>query len=203
MRLTLMQAAGVPAANDQSPSHSDAVSAAAVEKAMEADCLATALPRLLPRLWRFAYRLSGDPHSAEDLVQKACVRGLERQHQLQPGTSAQSWMFSIIHTVWLNEVRARRIRQHASMQWSDELADTVPDEISVSPEMQTLHRQIITAVGQLPDAQRVVMLLVAVEGFSYRETADALGVPIGTVMSRLARARLTIGEALGMGESRS
>lgn len=197
MRLTLMQAAGVLAANDQSSPQSGVDFAAAVGRDREVESLATALPRLLPRLWRFAYRLTGDSHATEDLVQKACVRGLERQHQLQPGTSALSWMFSIVHTVWLNEVRARRIRQHASMQWSDELADTVPDESSVSPEMDTLHRQILAAVGQLPDAQRVVMLLVAVEGFSYREAADALDIPIGTVMSRLARARLTIGQALG------
>jgi RNA polymerase sigma-70 factor (ECF subfamily) len=173
------------------------VFAAAVESDKEVGSLATALPRLLPRLWGFAHRLCGDSHSALDLVQKACVRALERQHQLQPGTSALSWMFSILHTVWLNEVRALRIRRQASMRWNDELADTVPDESSISPEVDTLHRQIIAAVDRLPDAQRVVMLLVAVEGFSYREAADALEIPIGTVMSRLARARLTIGRALG------
>jgi RNA polymerase sigma-70 factor (ECF subfamily) len=74
------------------------------------------------------------------------------------------------------------------------LADTVPDLTATSPEMYTLQRQIISAVERLPDAQRAVMLLVAVEGLSYREAAFALDVPIGTVMSRLARARQTIGE---------
>jgi RNA polymerase sigma-70 factor (ECF subfamily) len=154
------------------------------------------LPALLPRLWRFALRLAGDRHDAEDLVQRACVRALERRHQFQPGTSTLSWLFSIIHSVWLNELRARNIRNHGSMQWTEELADTVADPAACNPEVYTLHQQIISAVEKLPDAQRTVMLLVAVEGLSYKEAASVLDVPIGTVMSRLARARLTIGESL-------
>jgi len=156
--------------------------------------LCNELPTLLPRLWRFALRLAGDPHDAEDLVQRACVRALERQHQLQPGTSTLSWLFSIVHSVWLNEVRAQQTRRRGSIQWSDELADTVADPTTPTPETYALHRQIISAVERLPDAQRSVMLLVAVEGLTYREAAIALDVPIGTVMSRLARARQTIGE---------
>jgi len=159
------------------------------------DGLTAELPALLPRLWRFALRLAGDRHDAEDLVQRACVRALERRHQLQPGSSTLSWLFSIVHSIWLNEVRARQIRTHGSMQWSEELADTVADPLAANPETYTLHRQIISAVEALPDAQRAVMLLVAVEGLSYREAATVLSVPIGTVMSRLARARLTVGES--------
>jgi RNA polymerase sigma-70 factor (ECF subfamily) len=156
--------------------------------------LCNELPTLLPRLWRFALRLAGDRHDAEDLVQRACVRALERQHQLQPGTSTLSWLFSIVHSIWLNEVRAQQTRRRGSIQWSDELADTVADPAAPNPETYALQRQIISAVEGLPDAQRAVMLLVAVEGLSYREAATALDVPIGTVMSRLARARQTIGE---------
>ena len=173
---------------------------------MTHDVLCKELPALLPRLWRFALRLAGNPHDAEDLVQRACVRALERRHQLQPGTSTLSWLFSIVHSVWLNEVRARQIRNHGSMHWSEELADTVADPAAPSPEMYTLHQQIIGAVERLPDAQRAVMLLVAVEGLSYSEAAVVLDVPIGTVMSRLARARQTIGEWLATpqrGESRA
>src|SRR6516162_9874074 len=96
------------------------------------------LPALLPRLWRFALRLAADRHDAEDLVQRACVRALERRHQLQPGTSTLSWLFSIVHSVWLNEVRARQIRSHGSMQWSEELADTVADPAAGNPEMSAL-----------------------------------------------------------------
>jgi len=164
---------------------------------MGQDALSADLPALLPRLWRFALRLAGDRHDAEDLVQRACVRALERRHQLQPGTSTLSWLFSIVHSVWINELRARQIRNHGSMQWSEELADTVADPVARNPEMYALHQQIISAVEKLPDAQRTVMLLVAVEGLSYREAATVLDVPIGTVMSRLARARLTIGESFG------
>jgi RNA polymerase sigma-70 factor (ECF subfamily) len=159
------------------------------------DGLSTELPALLPRLWRFALRLAGDRHDAEDLVQRACVRALERRNQLQPGTSTLSWLFSIVHSIWMNEVRARQIRNHGAMQWSEEFADTVADPAAPDPETYTLQRQIISAVEKLPDAQRAVMLLVAVEGLSYREAASVLDVPIGTVMSRLARARLTIGES--------
>jgi RNA polymerase sigma-70 factor, ECF subfamily len=160
--------------------------------------LARTLPQLLPRLWRFALRLTGDKHDAEDLVQRTCVRALERQHQLQPGTSTLSWVFSIAHSIWLNEVRARKIRCHRSIQWSAELAETVADPAASDPDTSVLHQQIVSAVARLPDAQRAVLLLVAVEGMSYREAASVLGVPIGTVMSRLARARLTIGEAFGV-----
>ena len=160
--------------------------------------LSTELPALLPRLWRFALRLAGNRHDAEDLVQRACVRALERRHQLQPGTSTLSWLFSIVHSVWLNEVRARQIRSHGSLQWSEEFADTVADPAAENPEMSVLYQQIIAAVERLPDAQRAVMLLVAVEGLSYREAATVLDVPIGTVMSRLARARLTIGASFGV-----
>ncbi len=161
--------------------------------AITTEDLSTALPALLPRLWRFALRLAVNRHDAEDLVQRACVRALERRHQLQPGTSVLSWLFSIAHTVWLNELRARQIRSRASMQWNDELSDTLAEAAPLTPEMDVMHGQVVAAVEQLPDAQRAVMLLVAVEGLSYREAAEALDVPIGTVMSRLARARLTIG----------
>lgn len=165
---------------------------------MGQDGLPAELPALLPRLWRFALRLARDRHDAEDLVQRACVRALERQHQLHPGTSTLSWLFSIVHSVWLNEVRARQMRSKGSIQWSEELADTVADPAAGSPEMVVLYQQTIAAVEKLPDAQRAVMLLVAVEGLGYREAATVLDVPIGTVMSRLARARLTIGTSLGV-----
>src|SRR5471032_1666497 len=73
------------------------------------------LPEMLPRLWTFALRISGDRHDAEDLVQRACVRALERAHQLQPDTSPLSWMFSIVHSTWINELRARSVRKRSSM----------------------------------------------------------------------------------------
>ena len=159
--------------------------------------LALVLPGLLPRLWRFGLRLTGDAHDAEDLVQRACVRGLERRHQFQAGTSALSWMFSIMNSVWLNEIRARQIRARYNVPLSDEMSETLADPSAMDPESNALHRQLIAAVDALPDAQRAVMLLVAAEGLSYREVAEVLDIPMGTVMSRLSRARLTLGLALG------
>lgn len=155
------------------------------------------LPGMLPRLWAFALRLTGDKHDAEDLVQRACVRALERADQLQPGTAALSWMFSIVHSVWINELRARTVRSRASMEWDDQFVENVADPAGLTPEEQLMHGQIIDAFKRLPEAQRAVMLLVAVEGLSYQETAEAIGVPIGTVMSRLSRARQAIGARFG------
>jgi RNA polymerase sigma-70 factor, ECF subfamily len=160
--------------------------------------LPSQLPELLPRLWSFALRISGDRHDAEDLVQRACLRGLERAHQLQPGTSALSWMFSIVHSTWIDELRARTRRNRSSTEWDDDMLETVADPAARTPEENAINNQIVSAVGQLPEAQRVVMLLVAVEGLSYSEAAEVLEVPIGTVMSRLSRARQTIGTLFGV-----
>jgi RNA polymerase sigma-70 factor (ECF subfamily) len=159
--------------------------------------LPSMLPELLPRLWAFALRLSGDQHDAEDLVQRACLRGLERCHQLQPGTAPLSWMFSIVHSTWINELLARSVRKRSSFDWNDDFLENLPDPIDRDPETQLMHRQIIDAVERLPDAQRVLMLLVAVEGLSYQQAADVLEVPIGTIMSRLSRARQAVGALLG------
>lgn len=156
------------------------------------ESLPNLLPGMLPRLWAFSLRLCRDRHDAEDLLQRSCVRGLERAHQLQPGTTPLSWMFSIMHSTWINELRARNVRSRASADWDDALL-TVSDPAARSPEDVLLSREIIMAVGRLPEAQRVVMLLVAVEGLGYAEAARVLDVPIGTIMSRLSRARQSIG----------
>jgi RNA polymerase sigma-70 factor (ECF subfamily) len=154
------------------------------------------LPTILPRLWRFALRLTQNQHDAEDLVQRAW-RALERRSQLQHGTSALSWLFAIVHTTWINELRARTIRTRGNINWQDDEIESLADPSGHTPEIDLMHRQVIDAVEALPDAQRVVMVLIAIEGLSYREAADVLDVPIGTIMSRLSRARLTIGQRFG------
>jgi RNA polymerase sigma-70 factor, ECF subfamily len=164
----------------------------------DADDLPNLLPGMLPRLWAFALRITGDQHDAEDLVQRACVRALERSHQLKPDTAPLSWMFSIVHSTWINELRARSVRSRSSMQWDDALLETVADPTMLTPEQQVSNGQVIDAVSRLPEAQRVVMLLVAVEGLSYSEAAEVLEVPVGTVMSRLSRARQAIGAHFGV-----
>ncbi|MBN3751551.1 RNA polymerase sigma factor [Paraburkholderia sp. Tr-20389] len=159
--------------------------------------LSNLIPEMLPRLWAFALRLTGDQHDAEDLVQRGCLRALERAHQLQPGTAPLSWMFSIVHSTWLNELRARNLRRQSSFEWDQNFLENVADPAGNDPETQLMHAQIIGAIERLPEVQRVVMLLVAVEGMTYREAADVLDVPMGTVMSRLSRARQAVGSMIG------
>jgi RNA polymerase sigma-70 factor, ECF subfamily len=158
------------------------------------DELQTQLPHLMPRLWRFALRLTRSAADAEDLMQRSCLRALEKRAQWRPDSALLSWLFAIMHTVWLNELRSAQRRREggfASGLEPDEFEDT---SRAGDPEYQLMCKQIVQAVSALPEAQRVVMVLVAVEGFSYREAAQIMDVPIGTVMSRLSRARMTIGE---------
>jgi RNA polymerase sigma-70 factor, ECF subfamily len=158
------------------------------------DELQRQLPSLLPRLWRFALRLTRSTSDAEDLVQRCCLRALEKRMQWQPGSVLLSWLFSIMHSVWLNELRSVQRRREGNLDGAVDIDDFEDHSRQGDPEYQLLCRQIVQAVGALPEAQRVVMVLVAVEGFSYREAAQIMDVPIGTVMSRLSRARMTIGE---------
>jgi RNA polymerase sigma-70 factor (ECF subfamily) len=164
--------------------------------------LPSMLPEMLPRLWAFARRISCNQHDAEDLVQRSCLRALERAHQLRPDTAPLSWMFSIVWSTWTNELRARRVRKRSSTDLDDDFLENVADPVNNGPETQLMCNQIISAVELLPEAQRMVMLLVAVEGLSYREAADVLEVPIGTVMSRLSRARQAVGARFGTHEAK-
>jgi RNA polymerase sigma-70 factor, ECF subfamily len=164
--------------------------------------LPSLLPEMLPRLWAFALRICGDRHDAEDLVQRACVRALERAHQLQPDTSPLGWVFAIEHSIWLNELRARNVRARTVVEGDSDFLESLADPQACTPEQNVMNSQVVSAVQRLPETQRVVMLLVAVEGLSYKEAADTLGVPIGTVMSRLSRARQTIGVQFGVPENR-
>ncbi len=152
------------------------------------------LPLHTPRLWRFALRLTRHQQESEDLLQRTYVRALERRHQWQPASSLISWLFAIMHSIWVNEVQSayrRKIGQFESDQQWENIAET---NASGDPEFSMMCKQIVQAVDSLPEAQRLVMVLIAAEGLSYREAADVLNIPIGTVMSRLARARLMIGE---------
>ena len=159
------------------------------------DHLQNQLPLLVPRLWRFALRLTRHSDDAEDLVQRTCVRALERRTQWQPGSNLLSWLFAIEHSIWMNELRSAQRRRTASLD-SDTATALLDDTPSVGgdPELHLHYTQVVAAVESLPEAQRVVLVLVAVEGLSYREAADVLDIPIGTVMSRLARARCSVGQ---------
>jgi RNA polymerase sigma-70 factor (ECF subfamily) len=143
---------------------------------------------LVPRLRRFAYALTGNRDQGDDLVQTACVKALDRRHQFKPGTRLDSWMFRIVQTSFLDDVRLRRRQRPVSDPGAiDFLSDDGQGQRRAESRVDLV--RVRREMAALPDEQRVVLILVAIEGFSYRETADTLGVPIGTVMSRLARAR--------------
>jgi RNA polymerase sigma-70 factor, ECF subfamily len=157
------------------------------------DAVSAELPVLLPRLWRFAMRLTSSTHEAQDLVQHCCVRALERRTQWRQGSSMLSWLFAIMHSIWLNELRSRH-RRHALHVAADDEAEEMEAPPGVADPEQWVHlSQVFSVVQGLPEMHRTVLILVAVEGLSYQEAAEVLGVPIGTVMSRLARARIQVG----------
>src|SRR5580704_10797386 len=143
----------------------------------------------LARLWRYGLVLSGRRDVAEDLVQATCVRALERSSQFALGTRLDRWLFSILRSIWLNELRSRRVREGGGfVDASEALVIDGGREI----ETNIFAAQVLRQVGGLPEAQREAVLLVYVEGLSYREAAEVLATPIGTVMSRLAAARLAL-----------
>ena len=128
--------------------------------------LADQLTSLLLRMSRFALRLTRQREDAQDLVQRSCVRALERQHQWNPATLALPSLYAILHSIWLNEVDARRLRLRLVGRVDSEDAPDVADTGTADPKTALLCRPVIEAVEALPSAQRVVMLLVGVEGFS-------------------------------------
>lgn len=135
--------------------------------------------------------LSRQRHVADDLVQATCVRALERAGQFVPGTRLDRWLLSIMHSIWLNEIRAQRVRQG---QGFVDAESTLSFDGEHEAQNHVLASQVIKRVNALPEAQRETVFLAYVEGLSYREVADVLNVPIGTVMSRLAAARLKLAE---------
>lgn len=149
------------------------------------------MSQLLPRLWRYGLVLSRQKHVADDLVQATCVRALERAGQFVAGTRLDRWLLAIMHSIWLNELRSQRVRQGQGFVDAEQ-------ELSFDGETQAqdqvLAAQVIKRVNALPEAQRETVFLAYVEGLSYKEIAEVLHIPVGTVMSRLAAARLKLAE---------
>ncbi len=145
------------------------------------------LVALLPRLRRFALVLCRSPSLADDLVQNACERALAHADSWTPGTRFDAWVFRILRNSWIDHLRRSKTEG-----MSEDI--TVQAEIIGDPgEEPILNKLLLAEVQQvidaLPEEQREVLLLVCIEDLAYREAAEILGVPIGTVMSRLARAR--------------
>ncbi|MGA7986150.1 MAG: sigma-70 family RNA polymerase sigma factor [Burkholderiales bacterium] len=141
-----------------------------------------AIVDLIPRLRRYARALVGDRSAADDLVQDTLERAWAKFHLYRIGTDLRAWMFTVMHNVHVNRVRAQRP--------TDALTDELPEMAQRAAQGDSLMvRDMDRALAKLPEEQREVLLLVALEDMSYDEAARALGIPIGTVMSRLSRAR--------------
>ena len=141
-----------------------------------------AIVDLIPRLRRYARALVGDRASADDLVQDTLERAWAKFHLYRGGTDLRAWLFTVMHNVHVNRIRALRP--------TDVLADNMPETTQRAAQGDSLMvRDLDRALARLPDEQREVLLLIALEDVSYDEAARTLGIPIGTVMSRLSRAR--------------
>lgn len=150
-----------------------------------------AVAALLPRLRRFARTITRHREDADDLVQLAVERALLRLDQWQPGTRLDSWMFTIMKNAWIDEVRSR-VRRDAIFL-PEEMGENVGQAVGDWPaDRQHERMDVHKAMAQLNDDQRMVVGLVLVEGLPYKEAAEVLGIPIGTLTSRLARARDTL-----------
>lgn len=153
------------------------------------------LVELLPRMRRFARALTGAQADADDLVQTAVERALARRDQWRPGTSLRSWVYTMMKNAWIDETRARK-RRGAIVAGPDRMeavADPASPDLETRRQVQGVHE----AMMQLPEQQRVAVALVLVEGLSYAEAAEVLGIPAGTLTSRLVRGRMALMERLG------
>jgi RNA polymerase sigma-70 factor (ECF subfamily) len=152
------------------------------------------LEEQIPRLRRYARALTHDVERADDLVQSCLERAITKQHLWQPGTDLRAWLFTILHNQHVNEVR-HSIREGVSIP-----ADDIESVLLAKPTLpgKLELRDMERAIAKLPDEQRQVILLIGLEGMRYEEVADILGVPVGTVRSRLSRGRDQLRKLMGM-----
>ena len=144
----------------------------------------------IPRLRRYARVLTGESARADDLVQDTLTRAWEKRHLWAAGTDLRAWMFTIMHNVFVNQrALARRDAQNVSLDGDDDAGPAW--QIPVRPAQQTRVElmETLREVGRLPVDQRAVLVLAVVEEMRYEEIAAVLAIPVGTVMSRLSRAR--------------
>jgi RNA polymerase sigma-70 factor (ECF subfamily) len=147
-------------------------------------------------LRRFGVALTGSPADGDDLVQAACERALTRLFQLHSAERFDRWMYAIMRRMWIDEIRSRQVRRHENL----EVAEHVPGDDGLAiAEGRISFAAVRRALQMLPEEQRVVLMLVCVDEMSYKEAAKVLDIPIGTVMSRLARGRQALHEHLARG----
>jgi RNA polymerase sigma-70 factor (ECF subfamily) len=154
------------------------------------------LVAVLPRLRRFAIGLTRNLADADDLVQEACLRALGSAETWDPRQGIDRWAFRILRNLWISEARKRKVRLGAGAVDAGESHELRSD---VTGENEAAASQVMGKLAALPQEFGEVLLLVAVEGYSYREAAEFLDIPEGTVMSRLYRARKLLAERLDLG----
>lgn len=149
------------------------------------------LKPLFPRLWRYCLVMTGSSDRAADLAQSTCLRALEKCEQFIVGSDLDRWLFRIAKNLWINEMRAEAVRQGGGLHSVDEFD---LEDHTTTVDTGALTKDVLRGVFSLPEAQRMVLALVYIEGYSYREASDILDIPIGTVMSRLAAARAKLAD---------
>jgi len=148
---------------------------------------------LLPRLRRFAISLTRSAPDADDLVQDACAAALQKWHHYDPGQPLDRWMFRIIRNLWVSEIRKRQVRQGQGQVPAEETTEL---QTADADEALTA-KQVQGKVSALPVELSRPLMLVCAEGYSYLEVSQLLEIPVGTVMSRIHRARKLLVSALG------
>jgi RNA polymerase sigma-70 factor, ECF subfamily len=157
------------------------------------------LEKEIPNLRRYARSLTRDRTCADDLVQDCLCRAIRKRHLFQPDTDGRAWLFTILHNQHVNDVR-RAVRRRIAVR----VEDVAPILTTAATQDASLHlRDFDRAIGRLPEEQRQVLLLVGLEGFPYEDVAEILDVPIGTVRSRLSRAREALRYWLGSEQPRA
>ncbi len=155
--------------------------------------LRQALTVALPRLRRFGLALTGSSSDADDLVQNTCERALRYADQLRELTRLDAWLYGIMRNLWVDEMRHRKVRRHDDI---DAASDVIGEDGQATVDGRITLEAVRQVVSQLQTDQRTVLMLVCVDGLSYKEAAEVLGIPVGTIMSRLSRARQDLHERL-------
>jgi RNA polymerase sigma-70 factor (ECF subfamily) len=159
---------------------------------MNADALRRELLALLPRLRRYAYALTGVRHDADDLLQATLERLLTKG--VPEAVELDKWSFRVCRNMWIDEIRARRVRSSVPLEESDVMEQAFDGENALMSKLALA--EISDAMDELPEEQRAALSLVVLEGLSYAQAAEVLETPVGTIMSRIARARAALSRAL-------
>jgi RNA polymerase sigma-70 factor (ECF subfamily) len=151
-----------------------------------ADDLRRALTAMLPRLRRFGLALTGSGADADDLVQNTCEHVLRHSQQLREYARLDAWLYGIMRNLWIDETRQRRVRRHDEIGAA---SDVIGEDGEATMDGRIALAAVRGAMALLTDDQRTVLMLVCVDGLSYKDAAEVLGIPVGTIMSRLSRGR--------------